>query len=160
MGHHDAESLVPTFCKIKGRFRKKSDICVVLHLSSLRRTLSTPHSSRFARLDLELFTKPSEFRLFYEWIKNNQMPKFSLKLTTYYIFLFFLIQTPAMAEGTALDALPGTITKVKNSVVGMSDLLKHGLNYLLFLLYKFKSLRIVKILNDTITQPPAHSFLF
>jgi hypothetical protein len=35
-------------------------IGVTLHLSSLRRTTSTPHSSRFASLDLERFTKPSE----------------------------------------------------------------------------------------------------
>ena len=46
------------------RFRKKSDICVVRHYSSLRRTITTPHSSEFARLDLEHFTKPSKFGLF------------------------------------------------------------------------------------------------
>lgn len=45
-------------------FVKKSDLCVTLHFSSLRRTVSTPHSSRFASLDLGLFTKPSGFGLF------------------------------------------------------------------------------------------------
>jgi spore maturation protein SpmB len=35
-------------------FVKKSDICVTLHPSSLRRTVSTPPSSGFASLDLEL----------------------------------------------------------------------------------------------------------
>ena len=46
------------------RFRKKSDICVTLHPSSLRRRITTPHSSGFAGLDLRHFTKPSKFWLF------------------------------------------------------------------------------------------------
>jgi hypothetical protein len=33
---------------------------------SLRRKLSTPHSTRFARLELGLFTKPSIWMTFYE----------------------------------------------------------------------------------------------
>jgi len=36
---------------------------------SLRRTGSTPHSTRFARLELGLFTKPSIRMTFYEFIK-------------------------------------------------------------------------------------------
>jgi hypothetical protein len=35
---------------------------------SLRRTCSTPHSTRFARLELGLFTKPSIRMTFYEAI--------------------------------------------------------------------------------------------
>jgi hypothetical protein len=35
---------------------------------SLRRTLSTPHATRFARLELGLFTKPSLRMTFYELI--------------------------------------------------------------------------------------------
>jgi hypothetical protein len=35
---------------------------------SLRRTLSTPHSAGFARLELGLFTKPSDMATFYESI--------------------------------------------------------------------------------------------
>ncbi len=38
---------------------RRINIGVTLHPSSLRRTLSTPHSSGFASLDLELFPKPS-----------------------------------------------------------------------------------------------------
>jgi hypothetical protein len=53
------------------RFRKKLDICVTLHPSSLRSTLSTPHSSGFASLDLGLFTKPSGMQ-FYEFITINE----------------------------------------------------------------------------------------
>jgi len=40
------------------------DICVTLYPSPLRRTISTLHSSGFAGLDLDLFTKPAENRLF------------------------------------------------------------------------------------------------
>ena len=46
------------------RLRKKSICGVVLHLSSLRRTICTPHSSRFARLAYELFALPSIWWLF------------------------------------------------------------------------------------------------
>jgi hypothetical protein len=38
---------------------------------SLRRTGSTPHSTRFARLELGLFTKPSIRMPFYGFIKFN-----------------------------------------------------------------------------------------
>jgi hypothetical protein len=34
----------------------------------LRRTVSTPRDTRFARLDLGLFTKPSIWMTFYEFI--------------------------------------------------------------------------------------------
>ena len=44
--------------------RKKSNFFVALHLSSMRRTIYTPYSSRFARLELELFALPSHFRFF------------------------------------------------------------------------------------------------
>ena len=39
--------------------KKKSKFYVALHPSSLRRTISTPHSSRFARLAYGLSTLPS-----------------------------------------------------------------------------------------------------
>jgi len=39
-------------------------------LLSLRRTASTPRSTRFARLDLGLITKPSKRTTFYESIKT------------------------------------------------------------------------------------------
>jgi hypothetical protein len=35
---------------------------------SLRRTVSTPHSAGFARLELGLFTKPSDVMTFYDFI--------------------------------------------------------------------------------------------
>jgi hypothetical protein len=38
---------------------------------SLRRTGSTPHATRFARLELGLFTKPSIRMTFYEFINNK-----------------------------------------------------------------------------------------
>ena len=44
--------------------RKKSNFFVALHLLSMRRTICTPYSSRFARLELELFALPSHFRFF------------------------------------------------------------------------------------------------
>jgi hypothetical protein len=37
---------------------------------SLRRTVSTPHSTRFARLELGLFTKPSTRMTSYEFINH------------------------------------------------------------------------------------------
>jgi hypothetical protein len=37
---------------------------------SLRRTLSTPHSTGFARLELGLFTKSSSWISFYEFING------------------------------------------------------------------------------------------
>ena len=43
-------------------FLKKPDICVTLQPSSLRSTVSTPHSSGFASLDLGLLTEPSGMR--------------------------------------------------------------------------------------------------
>ena len=46
------------------RSRKKSDICVTLHPSSLRRRVTTPHSSGFAGFDLRHFTKSCKFWLF------------------------------------------------------------------------------------------------
>ena len=49
--------------------RKKPNICVALHPSSLRRTLSTTHSSGSRRLDLELFSLPSQIA-FYELSSN------------------------------------------------------------------------------------------
>jgi hypothetical protein len=36
---------------------------------ALRRTVSTPRSTRFARLDLDLFTKSSKRKTIYEFIK-------------------------------------------------------------------------------------------
>ncbi len=54
----------------KNNIRKKSNFCVALHSSSLQRTISTSHSSEFARLEfgafyfaitIRLFTKPSIF---------------------------------------------------------------------------------------------------
>jgi hypothetical protein len=44
---------------------------------SLRRTLSTPHSAGFARLELGLFTKSSLWMLFYEFIDDL----FSIQIT-------------------------------------------------------------------------------
>jgi len=50
--------------------RKKSNFCVALHSSSLRRTISTSHSSEFARLEFGafyfaiktwFFTRPSQY---------------------------------------------------------------------------------------------------
>ena len=50
------------------RLRKKSICCVTLHLSSLRRTLSTPHSSRFASLAYGAFYFVVWIKGFYETI--------------------------------------------------------------------------------------------
>jgi len=44
--------------------RKKSNFCVALHPSSLQRTVSTPHSSGFARLEFGAFYFAIELRLF------------------------------------------------------------------------------------------------
>jgi hypothetical protein len=44
--------------------RKKSTFCVALHPSSLQRTVSTPHSSGFARLEFGAFYFAIELRLF------------------------------------------------------------------------------------------------
>jgi hypothetical protein len=41
--------------------RKKSNFCVALHPSSLQRTVSTPHSSGFARLEFGAFYFAIEF---------------------------------------------------------------------------------------------------
>jgi hypothetical protein len=38
--------------------RKKFKFCVALHSLSLRRKLTTPHSSEFVRLGFELFSLP------------------------------------------------------------------------------------------------------
>jgi hypothetical protein len=38
---------------------------------SLRRTISTPRDTRFARLDLGLFTKSSQKVTYYEFIKHD-----------------------------------------------------------------------------------------
>jgi hypothetical protein len=38
-----------------GRLRKKSNFCVALRPSSLRRTISTPHSSGLVRLEFGAF---------------------------------------------------------------------------------------------------------
>ena len=47
----------------------KSPISALRFISlSLRRTLSTPHDTRFARLELKLFTLPSTFPTFYELV--------------------------------------------------------------------------------------------
>jgi len=43
------------------RLRKKSNFCVALHPSSLQRTVSTPHSSGFARLEFGAFYFAIEF---------------------------------------------------------------------------------------------------
>jgi hypothetical protein len=43
-----------------------SNIGVVRHASLLRRTWCTPHASALARLDLEHFTKPSQFYPVYD----------------------------------------------------------------------------------------------
>jgi hypothetical protein len=40
---------------------------------SLRRTVSTPRATRFARLDLDLFTKSSKRMTFYEFITINEL---------------------------------------------------------------------------------------
>jgi hypothetical protein len=42
-------------------FVKSPNFCVALHPSSLQRTVSTPHSSRFARLEFEAFYFAIEF---------------------------------------------------------------------------------------------------
>jgi hypothetical protein len=61
-------------CYIGRLFRKldgfvKSPISALRFIpQSLRRTLSTPHSAGFARLELGLFTKPSIRMTFYESI--------------------------------------------------------------------------------------------
>ena len=57
------EAIFDGFVKSPIRLRR-INICVTLLPSSLRSTISTPHSSGFASLDLELFTKPSGVRLF------------------------------------------------------------------------------------------------
>jgi hypothetical protein len=47
----------------------KSPISALRRISrSLRRTLSRPHSSRFTRLELELFSPPSQIFAFYRFI--------------------------------------------------------------------------------------------
>ncbi|MDJ0876535.1 MAG: hypothetical protein QNJ02_14785, partial [Desulfobacterales bacterium] len=55
--------------------RNKSDIGVTLQPSSLQRTLSTPHYSDFASLDLKPITKPPELCFFefisIKWKKMN-----------------------------------------------------------------------------------------
>jgi hypothetical protein len=48
----------------KDGFADSAGIGVTLHLSELRRTLGTPHFSRFASLDLEPFAKPLHRGLF------------------------------------------------------------------------------------------------
>ena len=40
---------------------KKPDFCVTLHPEFIQRTISTHHSSEFARLEIELFYMPSQF---------------------------------------------------------------------------------------------------
>jgi len=42
---------------------------------SLRRTLSTPHSSSFARLELELFSPPSQILTFYRSISIGDLER-------------------------------------------------------------------------------------
>jgi len=42
--------------KLRLWLRKKSNFCVALHPSSLQRTVSTPHSSGFARLEFGAFS--------------------------------------------------------------------------------------------------------
>jgi hypothetical protein len=46
------------------RLRKKSNFCIALHPSSLRRTNRTPHSSGLARLEFEAFYFAAQFGLF------------------------------------------------------------------------------------------------
>jgi len=43
------------------QFRKKANFRVALHLEVAAAYISTPHSPRFARLELDLFTKLSRF---------------------------------------------------------------------------------------------------
>ena len=58
--HAEKQILISTGLIDNNRWQsRKSNICVKLHPSSLRRTVRTPHSSGFARLDLELSTSPS-----------------------------------------------------------------------------------------------------
>jgi hypothetical protein len=55
-------------------FVKKPNFGVALSACgglSLRRTKSTPHDTRFARLELGLFTKSSQRVTFYEFIKES-----------------------------------------------------------------------------------------
>ena len=66
---------------------RRINICVTLHPSSLRSTVSTPHSSGFACLDLELFTKPSGIWLFTS--SSNLIPSFFFaQLYSIRIFLY------------------------------------------------------------------------
>jgi chaperonin GroES len=65
-----------SFQRIKNDGSVKSPISALRCISSplsrgqaLRRTVSTPHSSRFASLDIGLFTKPSEFGIFTRELK-------------------------------------------------------------------------------------------
>jgi hypothetical protein len=47
---------------------------------ALRRTISTPHAARFARLELGLYTKSSQWTTFWESVNNKgghrMMPAF------------------------------------------------------------------------------------
>ena len=49
-------------------FVKKFNFCVALHPSSLQRTISTPHSSGFERLEFEAFCFAVLILTFYELV--------------------------------------------------------------------------------------------
>jgi len=78
---------------------------------SLRRTLSTPRATRFARLDLGLFTKSSKRTAFYESINicSYESIPYSVNLTRWERHLA-AIENPA-AE---LDIVAGSYSHFKN----------------------------------------------
>ena len=63
----------------------------------LRRTISTSHSSRFARLELELFSPPSQILTFFRFIKNN------VKYAAFKAKIFF---RPESAKKTKMSYRP------------------------------------------------------
>ena len=70
------------------RLRKKSNFCVALHPSSLRRIVTKPHSSGFARLEFETFYFVARFLTFYWTIKlkiNLVRKKFLRSTVKFYI---------------------------------------------------------------------------
>ena len=52
----------------------KSDCCVTLHLSSLRRTVGTPHSSRFVPQSGRAFYETVSLTAFYDDVNLGFMP--------------------------------------------------------------------------------------
>jgi hypothetical protein len=80
---------------------------------SLRRTSSTPRATRFARLDLGLFTKSSKRMTFYESINicSFELIPYSVNLTRWERHLA-AIENPAAALG--ISWLEATPTHFKN----------------------------------------------